>query len=156
VSEQTTTCTECGDSFSSPVYLDGEGVCNRCRYRINEETRSGNVSTEKLSRENRSLSAHNSLDLNRLSKLGCSIGGIAVVISVVWWAKFYGSLASELDAELMSAFSCLYSTDGICGLAQGLAQIGGVTPYTPLLFWIGIVLLVGGATVQYIMRKSHS
>jgi hypothetical protein len=74
------------------------------------------------------------------------IGGIVTLIAaLLWWAAFYGQIVKELGGNLSDAFSCLYSSGGACGMAAGIAQMIGKTPYSPFVFWIGAVgLAVGG------------
>lgn len=74
------------------------------------------------------------------------IGGIFLLVAaLLWWAIFYSAIVKDLGGNLSDAFSCLYSSDGACGMAIGIAQMVGKTPYSPFVFWIGAVgLSVGG------------
>ena len=53
------------------------------------------------------------------------------------------------------AFGCLYSSSGPCGFVSGLAQFDGVTPYNPVVFYIGIILLVIGI-ILFLSIKGES
>lgn len=88
------------------------------------------------------------MDTNKLANI-LLIGGIALVgIAILWWMSFYGSLAMEFGKTPSDTLSCLYSSGGPCGFVAGFAQMGGKTPYSPFLFWIGVVAAVIGGVIK--------
>jgi len=57
---------------------------------------------------------------------------------------FYAFVTAQSKGGLGGAISCLYSTEGACGFVQGMAHVSGTTPYTPIVFWIGVGTLALG------------
>ena len=92
------------------------------------------------------------MDLKKLGNILFFGGLLAVIVALIWWYNFYGSMAMDGGGKLSDVFSCLYSGGGMCGLAKGLSQLTGKTAYEPLVFQVGLIaLLVGGvlkATVK--------
>lgn len=83
-------------------------------------------------------------DMARRAGILMVVGGGFLVIAFLWWSGFYGSLAREAGRSLSFFNSCLWSSGGICGLAAAAAQKAGQTPYSPMVFWIGVIALVAG------------
>lgn len=88
------------------------------------------------------------MSVRRLAKVLLGSGVGVTVLALLWWAKFYGSVTRDLGRDLSDAFSCLYSSGGACGFVSGLVQLGGGTAYTPIVFWIGAILLIAGSIVS--------
>lgn len=77
-----------------------------------------------------------------------AIGGIILIlISALWWFSFYGAITSKMGANVTDAFSCLYSSNGVCAVASSMAQISGKTPYDPIVFWIGLIAAIAGGVI---------
>jgi hypothetical protein len=87
------------------------------------------------------------MSAKRLAKVMLASGVGVTVLALLWWARFYGSITRDLDRDLSDAFSCLYSSGGACGFVGSLVQLGGGTPYTPIVFWLGAALLIAGSIV---------
>jgi len=92
------------------------------------------------------------VNLKKFSRVLMAAGLIATSGAAWWWAAFYGNLLEGSRRGLDDALSCLYSSDGICTLVQGLSQLGGRTPYSPGLFLAGCVLLLGGAVMRLSLK----
>lgn len=85
------------------------------------------------------------------------VSGIVLIIAaLLWWAAFYGNIVKELGGELSDAFSCLYSGDGACGLAAGIAQMVGKTPYSPFIFWSGALSLTVGGLMKAVLKPTST
>lgn len=96
-----------------------------------------------------------SLDLQQLINVLLVGGGAIICVAVVWWAYFYNQVMRGLTGGrggLSEAFSCLYSSGGPCGFVSGMSQLGGLTPYNPVAFWIGAVLLGIGVVLRLAAR----
>lgn len=96
------------------------------------------------------------IDAGALSVVLITLGTIVTIGAFFWWMVFYGRLTRELNAGLGQAVSCLYSSGGPCGFVHGLAQMSGQTPYTPVVFWIGIGALAFGFIVKFARAGSMS
>lgn len=96
------------------------------------------------------------MSAKRLAKvlLGCGAG--FTVLALIWWARFYGSVTRDLGRDLSDAFSCLYSSGGACGFVGGLVQLGGGTPYTPIVFWLGAALLIAGSILSLSVTEKEA
>ena len=104
-------------------------------------------------RKDASGQGSNGLDIKKLTDNLLLLGILITIGAVVWWVIFYSQVTSELGTDLGEAFSCLYSSEGGCGFVSGVAQMGGMTPYNPMVFWIGSGLLGLGILLN-ISRKS--
>lgn len=100
------------------------------------------------------------MDVTKLTKILLVLGGLLTIVALSWWAYFYGRVAKELGGNLADAFGCLYSSSGPCGFVSGFAQMGGVTPYNPAIFWIGtaflgigVILRLSASTEENASRK---
>jgi len=68
-------------------------------------------------------------------------GLVIMVVAIAWWAYVY---INGMGAKVSEAFACLVSSSGDCAIVNGLVEISGHTPYTPVVFWVGgAVWLVG-------------
>ncbi len=88
------------------------------------------------------------MNFRRLGTLLIGGGFILVVAAAAWWWSFYAPLAQDMNVDLSRAVRCLYSTSGACGLVSGVAQLGGKTPYEPMLLWIGLGALAAGFLIR--------
>ncbi len=88
------------------------------------------------------------MEPRKLTNVLLGIGVSFTAIAFLWWMAFYGKVTNELGMPLGEAISCLYSSGGECGLVSALAQFGDVTPYSPLMLWVGIALVGAGLIVR--------
>lgn len=93
------------------------------------------------------------MDVRRLTRILLGIGGVTTMVAVTWWAYFYGQITKDVGGHLGNAISCLYSSGGACGFVSGFAQLGGVVPYNPLVFWIGIALFAAGVILRLSLKE---
>jgi len=84
----------------------------------------------------------------RLANNFLLLGIVLLIAAVCWWVSFYAPIAHKLGVTLMRANTCLYSNGGMCGVAAGIAQLTGETPYNPLVCWIGAGLTAIGAVLK--------
>lgn len=96
------------------------------------------------------------MDVRKLCSILLTLGAFMTLAALLWWALFYGSVVRELgkDASLIDAVGCLYSSGGPCGFVAGLAQLGGKTPYSPMVFWIGVALLIVGVVMRLALKDA--
>jgi len=92
------------------------------------------------------------MDTKKLAHILFVGGIIFLVAALLWWAMFYGGIVKELGGKLSDAFSCLYSSGGACGMAAGIAQMIGKTPYSPFVFWIGAVSITVGGLMKATLK----
>ena len=93
------------------------------------------------------------MDIKKLTTGIRTVGGLVVLGALFWWYRFYSAVANEFDANLIDALPCIAISSGECGLVRGLAELGGFTPYNPLVFWLGIVLLAVGLLLSYSLKS---
>jgi len=93
------------------------------------------------------------MDTKKLAKVLIWIGGLVTLAAFIWWAYFYGQVTKEMGGNMGDAIGCLYSSSGPCGFVSGLAQFGGVTPYNPVVFWIGVVMLGIGIILKLSVKE---
>lgn len=93
------------------------------------------------------------MDVKKLAHSLIVAGLIAVIAALIWWNSFYAPIAHQLGRPLSDAYRCIYSSGGRCGLASGISQFIGKTPYDPVLFWVGVVCCAVGALFRVSVKK---
>ena len=93
------------------------------------------------------------MDTRKLANILLVGGLILLLAALFWWGSFYGDIMKGLGGKLSDALGCLYSSDGACGLATGIAQFAGKTPYSPALFWVGTVCFSIGALMKATLKS---
>jgi hypothetical protein len=66
---------------------------------------------------------------------------------------FYSQKRKEIGGSLGDFVQCLFTSSGECSFVNFLAGLAGVTPYNPILFWIGIIMLGTGAIIRFSLKK---
>lgn len=97
------------------------------------------------------------MDFKKLGNALTAIGVIALVSAFIWWFSFYSSVVRDIgratggqgDASVFDAWSCLYSSGGICTVVSGVSALVGKTAYEPMLFWFGLAGLVLGLLIRF-------
>lgn len=96
------------------------------------------------------------MDTGKLSRLLVLGGGAVVVLAVVWFLASYTKVMHTMSdygggdmAAKMTA--CLYSSPAIC---QGADAMSDGPSYSPVIFWIGVIALLGGIVVRMATKKS--
>ena len=90
-----------------------------------------------------------------ISKALFGIGTALCVAAFIWWAKFYEDIAEFLNDDLDTYLQCLINPGGDCAQASYWAQQFGATPYSPYLFWAGILFLVIGFVINKSSKTSE-
>jgi len=96
------------------------------------------------------------MDIKKLTKILLGVGCLVTVAAFIWWAHFYGQVTTQMGGNLGNAFGCLYSSGGPCGFVSGVAQSLGVIPYTPVVFWIGAVMLGVGIILRLSLKTEST
>jgi hypothetical protein len=105
--------------------------------------------------------AEAAVDIKKFGNVLMLAGAVALVGALIWWFSFYSSVVREIakatgqrDASVFDAWSCLYSSGGLCSLVQTVTSIAGKTAYEPMLFWFGLAALILGAAIRYTAKPS--
>lgn len=93
------------------------------------------------------------MNANKLGSILFKAGVLITMVAVVWWGMTYGQRAMDVGAGLNKALTCLYSSGGLCGMASSFSKLGGGTPYEPLVFWVGVLLLVAGLVLGFLRKR---
>ena len=96
------------------------------------------------------------MDFKKLGNILMVAGAVVLASACIWWFSFYSSLVRDIgkatggqgDASVFDAWSCLYSSSGICTLVAAVAPLAGKTAYEPMLFWFGLAGLVAGLVIR--------
>ena len=92
----------------------------------------------------------------KLAKFLICAGGLIVAASVIWWASYYGALGRQLaglglnvvgGSGLNLVGACLFWSTDACSLVNVAASLGGKTPYSPVVFWIGVAVVIAGVAI---------
>jgi hypothetical protein len=101
--------------------------------------------------------AEATVDFKKLGNALTVIGALTLVGAFIWWFSFYSSVARDIgratggqgDASVFDAWSCLYSSGGICTVVTGVSALVGKTVYEPMLFWFGLAGLLLGLLIRF-------
>ncbi|HCO00157.1 MAG TPA: hypothetical protein DIT31_07830, partial [Methylophaga sp.] len=80
------------------------------------------------------------------------LAGMALLLlSLVWFFVAYASTLDTMsrygDRDVtLQLMACIYSTPPIC---QGAASLGDGPSYSPMLFWLGLLLFIAGVIVFF-------
>jgi len=96
------------------------------------------------------------MDTQKLAQNVFQVGVTLTALAIAWWAWFYYQIAQGVGGRLMDALSCLYSTGGPCGFVSGFASLGGYTPYSPIIFWLGLATLGAGIVLRLSLKSGTS
>ena len=96
------------------------------------------------------------MEIKKLTQILLGLGGLVIAGSIIWWVSFYSEVIKEMGGNLGDCFPCLYTSSGPCGFLVGIAQLAGVTPYNPTLFWIGAIMLGVGIILQLSLKKDST
>jgi hypothetical protein len=80
------------------------------------------------------------------------LGLVVLGVALVWWRHFY---ASALGSRIAPPIECLYQTSGPCSVVGTVASLGGLTPYEPMLFWVGALMLGAGLILIFRPRGAN-
>jgi hypothetical protein len=102
------------------------------------------------------------VDFKKLGNALTVIGALALVGAFIWWFSFYSSVVRDIgsatgrpgDASVFDAWSCLYSSGGICTLVTAVSTLAGRTAYEPMVFWFGLAGLVLGLLIRFTAKPS--
>lgn len=95
------------------------------------------------------------MNLRKLSLILMLAGIVFLMLSLVW---FFVAYASTLDTMsqygdkdvVMQMMACVYSSPPIC---QGAAFLSDGPAYSPVVFWLGIMMVLGGVIVFFALNK---
>lgn len=98
------------------------------------------------------------MDIEKLKKILIGLGGAVLFVAVVWWFAFYSVVVNELGRGKGwdEALVCLYSSSGGCAFISGLAKFGGATPYEPIVFWVGVIILGIGLFLKFTQKNENT
>lgn len=90
------------------------------------------------------------MDARKLGLILLAGGAAFTLLALVWFAASYADamdMASEFAGDDYAArfMTCLYSSAAIC---QGAAMFSDGPAYSPEVFWIGVIALLGGIVVR--------
>jgi TRAP-type mannitol/chloroaromatic compound transport system permease small subunit len=86
------------------------------------------------------------LNIERLYNWLLTIGVLLVVVAVFWSLYAYGVVGQIVAKDGLrpnTVIVCIYSFGGSCELLEEAATAKGAIAYSPIVFWIGILLFVG-------------
>lgn len=93
------------------------------------------------------------MNIQKLANTLLFAGILLLAAALAWWLSFFQPIVRRLGIELSDAGSCLYSMDGPCGIAHGVAKFLGKTPYSPYAFWAGVAALAAGILLRAARAK---
>ena len=91
------------------------------------------------------------MNITRLSNWLLTIGVLLVVVAVFWSLYTYGVVGTAVASKGLrpnSVIVCLYSFNDSCSLMEQVARERGATPYSPLTFWVGVLLFLGSIVLN--------
>jgi TRAP-type mannitol/chloroaromatic compound transport system permease small subunit len=86
-----------------------------------------------------------------LSNWLLTIGVLIVVLAVFWSLYSYGVVGTAVAKEGLrpnNVIVCLYSFNGKCDAMEQVARERGAVPYSPFVFWLGVLTFVGSIVLN--------
>jgi hypothetical protein len=98
------------------------------------------------------------MNVRKFSLIVIMGGAAVVVLSVAWFLAAYAEVmdsasrygGSDITSKVMA---CLYSSPAIC---QGAGAFSDTPSYSPVVFWIGVISLLGGVIVRFSLNRAAS
>lgn len=95
------------------------------------------------------------MNVRKLSLLLMLAGVALLLLSIVWFFVAYASTLDTMsrygDKDVtMQMMACIYSSPPIC---QGAAFLSDSPTYSPVVFWLGVILLLAGIIVFFALNK---
>ncbi|AFI85849.1 hypothetical protein [Methylophaga nitratireducenticrescens] len=95
------------------------------------------------------------MDLRKLSLILMLMGIAFLLLSLVWFFVAYASTLDTItqygDKDLvMQMMACVYSSPPIC---QGAAFLSDGPSYSPVVFWLGIIMILVGVIVFFALNS---
>jgi len=132
-------CSKCGNEIK-----EGSKFCKQCGNPIENKPKDEMIiENEKYNPPKKEM-----MDIQKFSKILLNLGSGVVIVSVIWWAYFWYPIVENFNKNLFDVIECIGSSGGKCGIITGLSGLSGGTPYNPILFWFGIVLIVVGVVIH--------
>jgi TRAP-type mannitol/chloroaromatic compound transport system permease small subunit len=82
--------------------------------------------------------------------------GVAVIVAAMFWSlAAYGEVGRMVASKGLrpnNSFACFVSWAERCALLNEAHAKNGTTPYTPLAFWAGVVMIIGSFVLQLMPR----
>lgn len=76
--------------------------------------------------------------LNIFTGLGVAI----IALSAAWWGVVYHFVSAQNGESMWASLSCMTSLSADCNFLRAMGWLRGINPYEPLLFWIGVTVLL--------------
>ena len=77
----------------------------------------------------------------RLVRLYILLGSVLCLAAVAWWAVLFSVVGKQMNTPLAETWSCLVAVSAYCNTFRGLIWLRGITPYEPLLLWLGLAIV---------------
>ena len=89
----------------------------------------------------------------KLLNIFTAIGALITVLASAWWGGIYYFVSKMNGENMWSSFNCLYSLGPDCSLLRSMMWLRGINGYEPLLFWLGITVLLISLLVKSSLQK---
>jgi TRAP-type mannitol/chloroaromatic compound transport system permease small subunit len=92
------------------------------------------------------------MSIQRLATILLGVGVLLVLVAVYWSLHTYGSAGTQMMAKGLrppAVIHCLYGFGSKCALMDEAARAKGAVPYSPILFWAGIVVYAGSLVLNF-------
>ncbi len=91
------------------------------------------------------------MNIERLSNWLLTIGVLIVVVAVFWSLYTYGIVGTAVASKGLrpnTVIVCLYSFSENCELMEQVAEERGTFAYSPLVFWLGVLLFIASIALN--------
>lgn len=81
------------------------------------------------------------------------LGALLTLCSSLWWGLVYYFVSKQNGESMWSSLNCIYSIGADCNFLRAMGWLRGVGPYEPVLFWMGVTVLVMSLLLKFSMAK---
>lgn len=89
----------------------------------------------------------------KLLNIFIAFGALITVVASIWWGAVYYFVGKINGESMWSSTHCLYSLATDCNLLRSMVWLRGMNGYEPLLFWLGLTLLLSSLLVKSTLQK---
>lgn len=83
-----------------------------------------------------------------------ALGLTLIMAGALWWGVVYYFVSRQNGESMWSSIDCLYSLSESCNFLRAMGWLRGINPYEPMVFWMGIVILIMSLLLRASVRNT--
>ena len=83
-----------------------------------------------------------------------ALGAVITAVSAAWWGLVYHFVSQQNSENMWDSVACMYSLSAECNFLRAMGWLRGVNPYEPLLFWLGVTILMMSLLIRRSLQRA--